>query len=740
MAKNGFQNIDTATLKYYIASLEELLRVLDQTSLEQARDLEFRNVSLRESEEKFRAMSDAAQDAVIMADNEGRAMFWNKSAERIFGYSADEAVGKGIHELIIPFQQRERHLAGFAGFRSTGSGPLIGTTTEVPALTKVGAEILVEISLSAVVLNGKWCAIAIVRDVTEHKRAEEEMKKLSAAVERSSDWVLITDRNGAIEYANAAVETISGFTREELRGKTPRILKSGKHDEHFYENLWATLLKGDTFQAIITNRNKSGGLFELFHTITPLKDNAGAITHFISIAKDLTQLQLLEEKVYRLAYYDDLTGLPNRAFQRELLKRTIEYAKRYRQTFGVLFIDLDNFKRINDSLGHDSGDLLLKSVAQRLSETLRKSDHLARARSEEEKDIVARLGGDEFLAILPNLREAQAAARVAGRILKDLASPFDLAGREVFITASVGVSVYPDDGGDIEGLLKNADVAMYRAKDEGKNGYRFYSKSMNAMVSEILTIETEIRKAIDRNEFVMYYQPKLDAHTKAVTGMEALIRWRHPVHGLLMPGRFIPVAETSDLIAKIGEFSLRAACLQMRRWYDAGFRKLSVAVNVSGRQFSQGNLLEVVGGTLAETGLPAECLELEITESTIMRNPDEAVRSLLELKGRGIKIAIDDFGTGYSSLNYLKQLPLDFLKVDYSFVKNLVTSHNDRAIIRAVIALAHSLNLRVIAEGVETPEQSSFLTEQGCDELQGFLFSKAVPAEEFVWLLEKGRL
>jgi diguanylate cyclase (GGDEF)-like protein/PAS domain S-box-containing protein len=698
------------------------------------------NRSLKESEEKFRAITDAAPDAVILVDNEGKVLFWNIAAERIFGYSSGEAVGKSIHELIIPPRFRAEHLQGFQNFGTTGHGHLIGKTIEVPALRKDGTELPIELSLSAVKLNDRWCATSIARDVTERKMADEKLRKLSVAVEGSSDWVLVTNKDGGIEYANRAVEEMSGYEKEELLGRTPRIFKSGRHDELFYKELWATILSGRTFRGIISNRKKDGGLFEIFHTITPLKDGDGNITHFISMAKDVTQQKILEEKIHRLAYYDDLTGLPNRVFHKELMARTIEIAKRNKQIFALLYMDLDNFKRINDTLGLNVGDLLLKSVARKLSAFLRSCDYVARCREVDIDDVLSRPGGDEFLVLLHNLGEAQDAAKVARRLLEELSAPWDLDGREVFLTASIGICLYPDDGETVDHLLKNADAAMYHAKAEGKNNYQFYSKSLNASVLELLTLESEMRKALDRGEFTLYYQPKLDASTRRITGMEALIRWNHPEKGLLLPGRFISAAETSGLIVPMAEYSLRAACVQLKRWQDEGFQSITAAVNVSGRQFDQKNLIEVVDGALRDAGLSPRSLELEITESTIMRNPDEAVRTLLALKERGIEIAIDDFGTGYSSLSYLKRLPLDFLKIDQSFVRNLASSRSDQAIVRATIAMAHSLNLKVIAEGVETTEQMAFLCDHGCDEVQGFLFSRAVPPREFEELMARVQL
>ncbi|OGT97333.1 MAG: hypothetical protein A2X80_09415 [Geobacteraceae bacterium GWB2_52_12] len=698
------------------------------------------DLALRESEEKFRAVADAAPDAVIMVDNKGAVQVWNKAAERIFGYSSAEALGKSIHRLVIPPGFRKEHLRGFHSFRKSGQGALVLKTVEVPAVRKDGAEIPVELSLAAIRLKGKWCATAIARDISERRQAEETMRKLSLAVEGSSDWILITDKNGIIEYANRAVEVMSGYRREELLGQTPRIFKSGNHNELFYSELWATILSGRTFLAIISNRGKNGGLFEVFHTITPLRDSAGAITHFVSTAKDMTQQKHLEEKIRLLAYYDELTGLPNRAFHRELMVKTIEHARRYGQMFGALCIDLDNFKRINDTLGLSVGDLLLKTMADRLSTFLRSSDFTARPGGDETVELLYRLGGDEYLVLLQNIGQAKDAALVAGRLLRELARPCILNGQEVFITASIGISLYPDDGENVDDLLKNADAAMYLAKDQGRNNYQFYSKSHSAAVFETLTLESKLRRGLDHGELVLFYQPKLDATTRAIHGMEALIRWMHPEKGMIMPGSFIPFAETSDLIVQIGEFTLRTACRQVKLWLEAGFKPACVAVNVSGRQFGRTDLIEVVKGALQQAGISPGHLELEITEGTIMRNPEEAIRTMHRLKEMGIRLTIDDFGTGYSSLNYLKQFPLDFLKIDQSFVRNVATSHSDRAIIRAIIAMAHSLNLKLVAEGVETEEQFSFLREQGCDELQGFLFSRPVAAEAFSALLERGVL
>lgn len=729
MKEGDRANAEIGKLKSHIAGLEELLKVLEQASLEQAHGLELRNIILATQQEaSIDGILIVDESDVVISHNRRFADMWALAPEMILSRNHVEALRPVLNKLVDPevFVARLQHLYEHREEKGRDEIALKdGRLFDRYSSPMVGPD------------GTYYGRVWYLRDITERKIADEKLRKLSLAVEGSSDWVLVTNKDGGIEYANRAVEEMSGYKKEEILGQNPRIFKSGRHDELFYKELWATILSGRTFRGIISNRKKDGGLFEVFHTITPLKDGGGNITHFISMAKDVTQQKILEEKIHYLAYYDDLTGLPNRVFHKELMERTIEIARRQKQRFAVLYMDLDDFKRINDTLGHNVGDLLLKSVAKKLSVFLRSCDYVARGGETDNENLLFRPGGDEFLVLLHNLGQAQDAARVARRILEELSTPWNLNGREVFITASIGISLYPDDGLTVDHLLKNADAAMYHAKAEGKNNCQFYSKSLNASVLELLMLESEMRKALDRGEFTLYYQPKLDASTRRITGTEALIRWKHPVKGLLLPKQFISAAETSGLIVPMAEFSLRAACVQLKRWQDEGLKPITVSVNVTGRQFDKKNLDEVVDGALRASGLSPRYLELEITESTIMRNPDEAARMLRALKERGIQIAIDDFGTGYSSLNYLKRLPLDFLKIDQSFVRNLASSHSDQAIVRATIAMAHSLNLKVIAEGVETREQMAFLCEQGCDEVQGFLFSRAVPPQEFSNLLAK---
>lgn len=437
-----------------------------------------------------------------------------------------------------------------------------------------------------------------------------------------------------------------------------------------------------------------------------------------------------EAKAQYLAYHDPLTGLPNFHFFREFLRASIEGGKRYKKRFALVFVDIDGFKRINDTLGHESGDLLLRTVAIRLLDAVRSSDLASRPPREETAEVV-RLGGDEFVVLLKELRDVQDAGRIAWRMLSALAQPCRLGEHEVFVTASSGISVFPDDGDDVESLLKNTDTALHFAKERGTNQFHYYSKSMNAAAMEILILDSELHHAVERGEFLVHYQPKVDIASRRLAGAEALVRWTHPQKGLVMPSIFIPRAEASGLIVPIGLFVLREVCRQMKEWQAAGIGEIRVAANLSSRQFDQQDLLDTIRAALDLAGISGQSLEIEITESALMRNPDQAIRTLHELKELGIQITIDDFGTGYSSLNYLRHLPLDAVKIDMSFVHNVLASAKDAAIVEAIIDLSHALRLKVIAEGVESEEQAAFLMNRGCDQMQSFLSGRPVPGAEF---------
>lgn len=462
--------------------------------------------------------------------------------------------------------------------------------------------------------------------------------------------------------------------------------------------------------------------------------DASLLEHSIRYA---IEAKRAEEEIIRIAYYDNLTNLPNRILLKDRLKLAVAHCDRYQRLLAMLFLDLDNFKRINDTLGHVVGDLLLKEVANRLVGCVRISDSVARQNIDELDTTVARLGGDEFTILLSEITDIQDVAKIARRILDAVSQPFLLNNQEVVITVSIGIIIYPSDGDNVDILLKNVDVAMYHAKNQGRNNYQFYRQSLNATAFERLELENHLHKALDRGEFLLYYQPRMDIRTGKIVGMEALLRWQHPDKGMIPPAEFINLAEETGLIVPIGEWVLNTACAQNKAWQAEGIASICMSVNLSGRQFRQQNLSEIVDRVLSDTGLDPRYLELEITESIIMQNVELTIAMFHELKGRGLQISMDDFGTGYSSFSYLTRFPLDVIKIDRSFIRYIPENQNDIAIVKAIIAMSKTLKLTIVAEGVETEQQLEFLLEQGCDAMQGFLFSRPIKAEDASKLLRE---
>jgi diguanylate cyclase (GGDEF)-like protein len=446
-----------------------------------------------------------------------------------------------------------------------------------------------------------------------------------------------------------------------------------------------------------------------------------------------------EKRILQLAFYDSLTGLPNQTSYRDRLQQVIAHARRYNRIAAVLFLDLDNFKRINDTLGHRAGDHLLKLVSERLNGTIRSSDTLSRNGLDKFQSTVARQGGDEFTLILTEIRNPEDAAKVAHRLVRKLSEPYKLEGYEVFITVSIGIAIFPVDGEDIDSILMNADAAMYHAKKQGKNNFQFYRLTMNERAMERLNLENDLRKALERDELLLHFQPKVGIESGKVVGMEALIRWQHPEIGMVSPAEFIPMAEETGLIVPIGEWVLQAACAQINAWQAQGLAPIPVSVNISSQQFQHQELLITIGRLLESSGIPPERLMLEITESVIMQNTDSTFDILNTLTAMGLRLLIDDFGTGYSSLSYLKRLPVFAIKIDRSFINDIATNPDDAAIIKAIIAMAQNLKLKVVAEGVETEEQLAFLRDEQCDVMQGYLFSRPLPAEEASKLLAQAK-
>jgi len=557
-----------------------------------------------------------------------------------------------------------------------------------------------------------------ISDITERKKAQEEMRKLSMAVEKSTDWVYITDKNGNIEYVNEAVVKTSGYEKEELLGQNPRIWQSGKHNNDFYKKLWDTILSGQTFFSVIVNRGKDGELFYVDHTITPLKDDNGDITHFVSTAKDITQQKRMEEKVNYLAYYDILTGLPNRSLFLDRLKQSILEARHNESKIAVLNTDLDRFKFVNDTLGPDVGDEVLTKIGQRLLNSVG------------EENTVARLGSDEFGIILADIEKVEDITSFIRNIIKDVSKNIDIDGEKVKITLSIGVSVYPQDGKTANELVKNADTSLAQVKSEGGNDYQFFTPEMNEKVLEFVLMERHLQNALNNEEYLLHYQPYFDLDTGEMVGMESLIRWKSDDLGLISPGKFIPVLEETKLIIPVGEWIIKEVCRQMKEWQEKGYSVVPISVNISPVQFMQKNLPQMVDEIIQEFELDPKYFIIEITESTFKQSLEHTNLLLKEFKDMGVSISIDDFGTGYSSLSYLKRFPLDNLKIDMSFIREITTNPDDASIVTAIISMAHNLGLKTIAEGVETEEHWKILRILKCDIAQGYYSSKPLPAED----------
>lgn len=553
----------------------------------------------------------------------------------------------------------------------------------------------------------------------ERERGERQLRLAANVFENIEEGIVVTDTHGNMVAMNQAVLEITGYAEEELLGKNPRLWKSQYHDDAFYQAMWNSLIDTLHWHGEIWNRRKNGEVYPAQMTITGLRDEDGEISNYVAVFSDISTQKESQKMLEYLAQYDQLTNLPNRRLLHDRLHQALSIAERKKQSLGLLILDLDGFKAVNDTLGHRIGDLLLIQTAKRLLQCVRESD------------TVARLGGDEFVVLLPDSKTADNITSITRKILAELASPFNIEGNEVVVSASVGVTMYPDDGSDAETLLKNADTAMYHIKETGKNNFQFFTASMQEHIVKRLQLSSQLRDAIEKNEFLLYYQPRMDLATGRISGMEALIRWQHPVDGLVRPVDFILLAEETGITLPLGEWVLREACLQTKTWLEEGLDSLRVSVNLSARQFRDEKLVGMVESVLQETGIEAGFLELEITESTIMQDMEKTIETLWQLRDMGILLTIDDFGTGYSSLNHLKRLPLDILKIDHSFIGNITTDSNDRAVVEAIVSLSRHLKMKVVAEGVETEEQQDFLKKQNCHEVQGYLIAKPLPVDTF---------
>ncbi|VVM93158.1 bifunctional diguanylate cyclase/phosphodiesterase [Pseudomonas fluorescens] len=690
--------------------------------------------SLRDSEQRYRMLAESISDVIFSTDSRLNLNYVSPSVQAVLGYDAEWIFQNGWQSTIANPQQ----LTGIYQLMDRVSKALDQPDQLAVLRSQVQTQLFlfdclradgrkIPIELRLVLVwdeHGTFEGVlGVGRDISQQRRAEKDLRMAATVFEHSTSAILITDPAGYIVQANEAFSRVSGYAVEQVLDQLPNMLTVDDQQEAHLRYVLKQLGQHSTWEGEVWLRRRNGEHYPAWVGITAVLDDEGDLASYVCFFSDISERKASEQRIHRLAYYDALTHLPNRTLFQDRLHTALQSAERQKSWVVLMFLDLDRFKPINDSLGHAAGDRMLKEMATRLLGCV------------DDDDTVARMGGDEFTLLLqPRANREIAlnrAIHVAEQILASLVKPFVLEGREFFVTASIGIALSPQDGNELSQLMKNADTAMYHAKERGKNNFQFYQADMNASALERLELESDLRHALEQNEFVLYYQPQFSGDGKRLTGAEALLRWRHPRRGLVPPGDFIPVLEELGLVVDVGDWVISEACRQLKAWHQARVRVPKVSVNISARQFSDGQLGTRIATILRETGLPPACLELELTESILMREVSEAMQILDGLKNLGLSIAVDDFGTGYSSLNYLKQFPIDVLKIDRTFVDGLPSGEQDAQIARAIIAMAHSLNLAVIAEGVETHEQLDFLREHGCDEVQGYLFGRPMPAGRF---------
>jgi diguanylate cyclase (GGDEF)-like protein/PAS domain S-box-containing protein len=694
------------------------------TDITEAKERELR---LRQSEERLRLQFERMPVAFILADAQTLLVQeWNPAAERIFGFRHDEIVGQSPFGRYIPVEQEAYVRSQAQVLRDTGKGGRLLTESQ----TRDGRRISCRWHFTPVRnAAGELVSImAMAEDITESVQNQERRRLWSEVMLQAAEGIMICGPDERIVSVNEAFTTITGYAAYEVTGRRPALLKSGRHGVTFYEQMWKALQRAGVWRGEIWNRRKNGDIFPEWLTITAVHDEAGKVRQYVALFSDITERKAAEERIRHMAHYDALTGLPNRVLLMDRLSQAVSAARRRKDRIGVVYMDLDRFKNINDSLGHDAGDELLKMVADRLRTALR------------EGDSVARLSGDEFVLLLSTLRDVDDAGVVAQKMLAVLAEPLHLRGTNIVLSGSAGVAVFPENGEDARELLRNADAALYRAKDHGGGVHEYYSREMNLHALESLALEASLRVAIERDELVLHYQPQVNIASGRIIGLEALVRWKHPQLGLIPPGRFVPLAEERGLIGPLGRWVLRAACAQAAAWRAAGVPGVPVGVNVSSPQFRDPGFPDEVAQILKSFGLQASDIELELTESILMNDADATVERLKALRAMGLGLSVDDFGTGYSSLNYLRHFPVTRLKIDQSFVRDLEEDRNSANIVAGVISLGKSLDMQVIAEGVETLGQYNYLHDHGCDEAQGYLLARPLPVEQLEPLLRAGSI
>ncbi len=743
LAASTYQQNDVGiSIKTASPVLEQMYQeALTQKLDKKLAELEQEKTALEESERKFRTITESAQDAILLMDSAGKITHWNPAAERIFGYSIEQAMGQNLHELLVPEHYQLEFRKHFEEFRQTGEGALIGQVSEFNALHRGGSEFPIELSLSRLSLGGEWHALGLIRDITERKQAQtlidKERQFLQMVIDCVGDPILVIRNDYKVILANRQAKEFSLELDASIESLTCHQLSHKRatpcNGEDYACPLKQVVATHKPVKLIHQHINAKLQTRTLELLAAPFWDQNGEVSGIIESVRDITDRVTIQNELIQkqksldhLAHHDPLTDLPNRLLFFDRLKQALHIAHRSDSKIALLFIDIDHFKEINDSLGHTLGDQLLKAISRRLEGNIR------------ENDTVARLGGDEFTVIMGQLLDNRFAGKFAQKLIECLRDPINIDGHDFSITTSIGISLYPEDGSDSESLLKNADAAMYRAKSVGRNTFQYYTEDMTTRAYERVRMESELRNALIKEQLIIHYQPQIDLRSGKVIGAEALIRWQHPDKGILPPGYFIPMAEESGQIFEIGNWVLETVCNNISAWQKSGHPLIPISVNISGRQLIHGSIFDAVQQILQNSSCATQQIELEITEGFLMQNPRRSINELQQLRDLGINIAIDDFGTGYSSLSHLKQFPLTKLKIDQSFVRDVSIDPDDQAIIRAIIALGKNLGLSTVAEGVEYAEQEKFLTAEGCDAAQGFYYSPPLREKEFLELLKGG--
>ncbi|GAB4256210.1 MAG: hypothetical protein Kow0065_04830 [Methylomicrobium sp.] len=718
----------------------DLRMLLHKLSLQQI-ELQVQNEQLKDAQEQliisrneFAYLFEQAPTGYLRLDEKGRILQSNQTVQDWLGRTRDELQDNYCFAFMHA-DDRNLFQANYKHFFENPNGKhhelrLLGRNGK-PFHVELSGR-LIEKTPGTTELFEQDCLLLSVTDIDDLKQMEAQLELAAKVFEHSQEGIMITAPDTTILKVNAAFTAVTGYASDEVCGRTPKILSSGRHDPAFYREMWHKIDQQGCWQGEIWNRRKNGDLYAEWLSICRITDKLGRIGHYIGIFSDITLRKLNEKQIEQLAYFDPLTELPNRALLNDRLKQAIVQAVRHQLWLAVFFLDLDRFKVLNDTLGHFAGDLLLQNVAKRLRSCVRESD------------TVARFGGDEFVILMTDFTDEHSAAmhsaEIAKKILDVLSQPFDLSGNQFMTSTSIGFTLFPKDGSSVDELIKNADTAMYHAKASGRNNSQHFTDSMRFDALNRSSLENDLHLAVSRGELIVYYQAQVDLHRPSkVTGFEALVRWLHPSKGLISPEVFIPIAEETGMIVAIGEWVLNTACRQFKSWLDQGHTDLKkICVNLSARQFLQNDLVYTIQQCLERSGLDARYLEIEITETVMMQNMSDVIRILKRLMNLGVTISLDDFGTGYSSLTYLKKFPINSIKIDRSFVRDILYDQDDKVIVKSIISIARHMRLDIIAEGIENTEQADYLMQEGCRLGQGFLYSKPCPAERFAFAPPRG--